>query len=220
MFRKVLTASVLGVFLTGTLLTASASAVTISNGVKCPTPNKTTKVQGYVYKCTKNPAWKNAKYTWVSMDCLNTNKIYLKANVAYKSLAAALPATLAALDAKIAAELVKAQEANAKADLLVAEVATWQAKLATFQAARDALAADGKSSPKRTEALVTYGRAILALSSAIRADNAAITSLRKVGSSVTVMQATRAATISSLKQAKAGVAQSLRMRTLICQKGL
>lgn len=220
MFRKVITASVLGIFLAGTLAATTASAATISNGAKCPTPNKTTKVSGYVYKCTKNPAVKNAKYTWVSKDCLNTNIIYLKTNAAYKSLASALPATLAALDAKIAAELVKAQEANAKADALVIEVATWTAKLTTFQAARDTLSKDGTTSPKKTEALVSYGRAILALGSAIRADNAAITSLRKVGSSVATMQATRAATISSLAQAKDGVAQSLSMRGLICQKGL
>ena len=220
MFRKIMSASILGFLLAGTLVTASASAAAIGNGSQCAKVNSTTKANGYLYKCTKNPAVKNAKVTWVSLDCLNTHAIYAKQNTAYLALVASLPATLAALDAKIAAEQVKAQEAVVKADDLDAQSAAWTTKLAEFTAARDKLAADGKSSPKRTEALASYAAAIRSINSAIRSNAAAGISLRKVGKSVTTMQTTRAATLSSIAQAKSGVAQSLSMRGLVCQKGL
>ena len=220
MFRKIVTASVLGLFLAGTIVSTPASAATISNGSKCTKVNSTIKVKGYIYKCTKNPAVKKAKVTWVSLDCLKTHAIYAKQNVAYLALVKSLPATLADLDARIAAELVKAQEASAKAVALDAQSATWTIKLAEFTAARDKLMADGTTSPKKTQALANYAAAIRSLNAAIRSNTAASISLRKVGNTVTTMQATRAATVTSIAQAKSGVAQSLRMRTLICQKGL
>lgn len=220
MFRKVITASVLGLLLAGTVVSTPASAATVGNGSKCAKVNSTTKANGYVYKCTKNPAVKKAKVTWVSLDCLNTHAIYAKQNAAYLALVKSLPATLAALDAKIAAEQVKVQEASAKADALDAQSATWTTKLAEFTAARDKLSADGTTSPKKTEALANYAAAIRSINSAIRSNAAASISLRKVGKSVTTMQTTRAATLSSIAQAKSGVAQSLSMRALVCQKGL
>jgi len=221
MFRKVITASFLGFLLAGSLVTASADAATISNGVACKTVNAKIKSGGYIYKCTKNPAVKNAtKLTWVSLDCLNTHNIYIKQRTAYQSLIKNLPATLAALDAKIAAEQLKVTEASAKADALDAQSVTWTAKLAEFTAARDKLAADGTTSAKKTEALANYAAAIRSINSAIRSNAAAAISLRKVGASVVTMQTTRASTLSSIAQAKAGVAQSLSMRGLVCQKGL
>ncbi|MDP1719943.1 MAG: hypothetical protein Q8L08_02950 [Candidatus Nanopelagicaceae bacterium] len=221
MFRKVITASVLGFLLAGSLVTASANAATISNGVACKTLNAKIKSGGYIYKCTKNPAVKNAKQlTWVSLDCLNTNRIYVKQNTAYQALVKNLPATLAALDAKIAAEQVKVTEANAKADALDAQSVIWTAKLVEFTAARDKLSADGTTSVKKTEALASYAAAIRSINSAIRSNTAAALSLRKVGASVATMQATRTSTLNSIAQAKAGVAQSLSMRGLVCQKGM
>ena len=220
MFRKVITASVLGLLLAGTVVSTPASAATISNGSKCTKVNSTTKVKGYVYKCTKNPAVKNAKITWVSLDCLSTHAIYAKQNTDYLALVKSLPATLADLDAKIAAEQLKAQAASARATALDAQSATWTIKLAEFTAARDKLSADGTTSPKKTQALASYAAAIRSLNAAIRSNAAASISLRKVGNTVTTMQATRAATVTSIAQAKSGVAESLKMRSLICQKGL
>lgn len=222
MFRKVISASMLGFLLAGSLVSVSASAATvkISNGVTCSKANSSTKANGYVYKCTKNPAVKNAKLTWVSQDCLNTDAIYAKQNTAYLALVKSLPATLAALDAKIAEEQQKVTDANTKADGLDAQSATWTTKLAEFTAARDKLSADGTTSTKKTEALSNYAAAIRSINSAIRSNAAAAISLRKVGKSVTTMQATRAATLNSISQAKSGVAQSLSMRALVCQKGL
>lgn len=221
MFRKVITASVLGLLLAGSLVSASANAAGASNGVACQKVNAKIKSGGYIYKCTKNPVVKNAKkLTWVSLDCLRTNTIYIKQNTAYLALVNGLPATLAALDAKIAAEQLKVTEASAKADALDAQSVTWTAKLTEFTAARDKLAADGTTSAKKTEALSNYAAAIRSINSAIRSNAAAAISLRKVGASVVTMQTTRASTVSSIEQAKSGVAQSLSMRGLVCQKGL
>lgn len=220
MFRKVITASVLGFLLAGSLVTASANAATISNGVACKTLNAKIKSGGYLYKCMKNPTVTNAKkLTWISFDCINTNNIYIKQRTAYRALIKNLPATLAALDAKIAAEQLKVTEAGVKADALDAQSVIWTAKLAEFTAARDKLAADGTTSVKKTQALASYAAAIRSINSAIRSNTAAALSLRKVGASVATMVTMRTSTLNSIAQAKAGVAESLSMRTLVCQKG-
>ncbi|HEY3292620.1 MAG TPA: hypothetical protein VGJ85_03205 [Candidatus Nanopelagicaceae bacterium] len=221
MFRKIITASVLGFVIAGSLVSlAPANAATkISNGVTCPKPNKTIKVSGTVYKCTKNPIVNKTKYTWVSSDCINSNTTYTKLNASYKSLVAGLPAALAALDAKIVAEQAKVTDSAAKADALDAQIVTWQAKVTEFTAAKAALLAKPNPSTYAT-AISTYTTAIRSLNSAIASNTAASAALRKIGKTVTTMQAQRAATVSSVTQAKAGVAQALSLRNLICQKGL
>ncbi len=221
MFRKIITASILGFVLAGSLVSIAPAnaAVKISNGVTCPKPNKTTKVSGTVYKCTKNPIVNKTKYTWVSTDCINSNTTYTKLNASYKTLVVGLPAALAALDEKIAAEQAKVVESAAKADALDAKIVTWQAKVVEFTAAKAALLAKPNPSTYVT-AISTYTTAIRSLNSAIASNTAASAALRKIGKTVATMQAQRAATVSSVTQAKAGVAQALSLRNLICQKGL
>ena len=226
MFRKVITSSVLAILVAGAFVSVAApanaktkTAAKISNGVLCPKPNRTIKASGTTYKCTKNPIVNKTKYTWVSTDCISSNSTYIKLNASYASLVKGLPAALAALDAKIIAQQTKVTDSAAKADTLDAQIVTWQAKLVTFTAAKAALVADTKNAAKNATAINTYSTAIHALTSAINSDTAASSALRKVGSSVTTMQAQRAATVSSIGQAKAGVSQALSMRNLICQKG-
>jgi flagellar capping protein FliD len=223
MFRKVLTASIIGFMLTSTLVATSASAATtISNGVLCPKAkiNKTTKFGGAVYKCTKNPIVNKTKYTWVSKDCLNTQASYVKENASYLVLAKAMPATLAALDVKIAAAKVDAVAALAKADALDALTQTWNGKLAQFIAAKNVYLADKANLAKNAKSIDAYTAAIRSLNSAIRSNTAASAGYRKVGKTVSLMQATRSSTVTSLAQTKTGVAQTLSMRNLICAKGL
>ena len=222
MFRKAVTASVLGFILAGTLVSAApANAATkISNGVLCLKANATTKVSGTTYKCTKNPIINKTKNTWVSTDCTNSNTTYTKLNASYVVLVNGLPASLAALDAQIAAAQQKVVDSNAKADALDAQIVTWQTKVTTFTAAKAALVADTKNASKYATAIATYTTAIRSLNSAINSNTAASTALRKIGKTVATMQAQRAATVSSVTQAKAGVAQALSLRNLICQKGL
>ena len=225
MFRKVMTASILGVFLAGALVSvAPAQAATkrvakISNGVLCKKANSTTKVSGTVYKCTKNPIVNKTRYTWVSIDCINTNKAYLKLNASYVALVKGMPATLKALDAQIAAAQQKVIDSATKADALDAQIVTWQAKVNDFTAAKAALLAKPNPSQYQT-AISTYTTAIRSLTSAIASDTAASAALRKMGKTVSTMQAQRAATVSSVTQAKAQVSQEVSLRNLICQKGL
>lgn len=219
MFRKVITASILGFVLAGSLVATANAATKISNGVACPTANKTTKVSGTVYKCTNNPIVNKTKLTWVSSDCINSGTTYTKLNASYLSLVKGMPATLADLDAKIVAEQTKVTDSAAKADALDAQVVTWQAKVVTFTAAKAALLANPNPS-KFTTAISTYTTAIRSLNSAIASNTAASAALRKIGKTVATMQAQRAATVSSVDQAKSGVAQALSLRNLICQKGL
>ncbi len=225
MFRKVITTSVLALMVAGAFVAVAPAeartkaAAKISNGVLCPKPNKTIKVSGTVYKCTKNPIVNKKKYTWVSMDCIKSNTTYTKLNAGYKSLAGGLPAALADLDAKIVAEQAKAADSAIKADALDAKNVIWRAKVTDFTAAKAALLAKPNPSTYAT-AISTYTTAIRSLNSAIASNTAASTSLRKIGSTITTMQAQRGATVSSVTQAKAGVAQALSLRNLICQKGL
>ena len=221
MFRKVITASVLGFVIAGTLFSvAPAQAATkISNGVTCPKANKTIKVSGTVYKCTKNPIVNKTKLTWVSRDCINSGSTYSTLKASYAALVVGLPATLADLDAKIVAEQTKVTDSIAKADALDAKIVIWNTKIAAFTKARDALAAATNPS-KYATAIATYTTAIRSLNSAINSNMAASTALRKIGKNVATMQAQRAATVASVDQAKAGVAQALSLRNLICQKGL
>lgn len=221
MFRKVITTSVLALMVAGAFVAvAPANATTkISNGVLCPKANKTIKVSGTVYKCTKNPIVNKTKYTWVSSDCINSNTTYTKLNANYKALVVGLPAALAALDAKIVAEQTKAAESATKADALDAQSVIWKAKVIDFTAAKAALLAKPNPSTYAT-AISTYTTAIRSLNSAIASNTAASSSLRKIGGTITTMQTQRGATVSSVTQAKAGVAQALSLRNLICQKGL
>ena len=221
MFKKAITASVLALMVTGAFVAIAPAnaAVKISNGVLCKPANKTVKVSGTVYKCTKNPIVNKTKYTWVSSDCINSNKTYTKLNAGYKSLVVGLPAALAALDAKILAEQAKAADSATKADALDAKSVIWRAKVVDFTAAKAVLLAKPNPSTYVT-AISTYTTAIRSLNSAIASNTAASSSLRKIGSTITTMQAQRGATVSSVTQAKAGVAQAMSLRNLICQKGL
>ncbi len=223
MFRKLMTASILGFVLAGSLIAiAPANAATkISNGVLCPKAkiNKTIKVSGTVYKCTKSPTVNKTKYTWVSSDCLKSNADYAKLSISYKSLVAGMPAILADLDAKISAQQARTAESLIKADALDAQTIVWQAKLVTFIAAKDALLA--KPNPSTyVKAIATYTTAIRSLNSAITANTSATTSMRKMTKVVDSMQAQRAVTVGTVTQVKGGVAQAASLRNLICQKGL
>lgn len=221
MFRKVITASVLGFVLAGSVISIAPAnaAVKISNGVLCKTPNKSINVSGTIYKCTKNPYVNKTKYTWVSRDCINSSTTYTKLNAGYKALVVGLPTALAALDAKIVAEQAKAADSATRADALDAQILVWRSKITDFTAKKAILLADPNPS-KYAVAISTYTTAIRSLNSAIASNTAASSSLRKVGSVITTMQAQRAVTLSSVSQAKAGVAQALSLRNLICQKGL
>lgn len=220
MFRKLLTASVIGFLLTSTLVGVSASAASVNNGVPCPKANKTVKIVGGTYKCTKNPTVKNAKMTWVSKDCLNANATYVKANTSLLMLEEQMPATLATLDEKIAVEELNATSKSADADALDVKIKTWNEKLVQFTKARDVLVADTVNAAKNKKSISIYNTAISNLQRAIRSATSSAASYRKVGNTVDNMTKTRENAVLQLEQAKDGVSQALSMRALVCQKGL
>jgi hypothetical protein len=75
MFRKVSVALLASlVVLTGVTAPAASAAKKISNGVACPKAKSVKTVNGYKYRCAKNPLVKNAKLTWLSFECLTATK--------------------------------------------------------------------------------------------------------------------------------------------------
>ncbi len=107
MFRKVVTASILGLFLAGTLVSvapanAATSKVVVKNGVLCTTANVKAKVGSNVYTCAKNPIVNSTKLTWVWSGCTEAQAAYLKSQTTYSALASSYAKN--STDTKAAAE--------------------------------------------------------------------------------------------------------------------
>jgi hypothetical protein len=92
MFRKVVTTSILGLLLAGTLVSVApaqaATKIVAKNGVLCTKSGLKTKVGTNVYTCQKNPIVNKTKLTWVWSGCIEAQAAYLKSQTAYASLAA------------------------------------------------------------------------------------------------------------------------------------
>ena len=78
MLRKVLTVSVMALFLGTSVVSAPAQAATIKSGQSCKPLNakKTVTYKGskYVYNCVKNPYYLKTKLTWTLQECLTAIK--------------------------------------------------------------------------------------------------------------------------------------------------
>ena len=236
MFRKSFALAIAGVVVGATMaaIPAQAATVVIANGVICPKVGAIKKANSDTYMCFLNTVVNKKKPTWTTIDCVKTDKQYRVSSEAYKKLALEMPTTLATLDTQIAAEIAKGVEAAAKADALQLQKVEWGAKVTEFTTqqtsvtlARDALVAKPSKTAQDTASIQKYNSALLSLTTAIRSLNSAIrgataaqASLRKVGKTAATMQTTKAQAIQNLAQAKSGVAQSLSMRAIICQKGL
>ena len=113
-------------------------------GAVCTKANATTKIGGDQYICTKNPLVKNAKLTWVWIECINTNKNYLASVTRVATLKAqaataqnkinALKAGLADDETQAKAYDAKAAEAQTKKDAALAKAAEQAAKVQQFGA--------------------------------------------------------------------------------------
>jgi len=108
MFRKVVTSSVLGLLLAGTLVSvapagaATAAKVVAKNGVLCAKAGTKTKVGTNVYTCGNNPILNKTKLTWVWSGCVEAQAAYLKSQTTYSALAASY--TKNSTDTKAAAD--------------------------------------------------------------------------------------------------------------------
>lgn len=236
MFRKSFALAIAGVVFGATMVAipAQAATVVIANGVICPKVGSMKKANGDTYMCFLNTVVNKKKPTWTTLDCVKTDKQYRVTSASYKKLALEMPSTLAALDIQIAAEIAKGVEAAAKADALQLQKVEWGAKVTEFTTqrtsvtlARDALVAKPSKTVQDTASIATYNKALASLTmaigslnSAIRGATAAQASLRMVGKTAATMQTTKTQAVKNLAQAKSGLTQSLRMRAIICQKGL
>ena len=78
MLRKVLTVSVMALFLGTSVVSAPAQAATVKSGQSCKKLNAKTTVSfkgdKYVYNCVKNPYYLKTKLTWTLQECLTAIK--------------------------------------------------------------------------------------------------------------------------------------------------
>ncbi len=85
MFRKIVTASTLGLFLATSVITP-ASAATIKTGTACKKAGQTVKVGSKTYVCGKNPVVTPTKNTYMLKTCRDTNAIYRTVKSTYDDM--------------------------------------------------------------------------------------------------------------------------------------
>jgi hypothetical protein len=85
MFRKIITASTLGLFLAASVVTP-ASAATIKTGSACKKAGQTVKVGSKTYVCGKNPVVTPTKNTYMLKTCRDTNAIYRTVKSTYDDM--------------------------------------------------------------------------------------------------------------------------------------
>jgi hypothetical protein len=206
MFRKVLVVVGTAALVAASITAVPASAATkVSNGVACSKSGATTKVSGSSYKCAKNPLVKNAKLTWLSIDCLNTTKTYTTALANLPKIKAATDATIAKLDADIVKQAIEVEKANK----LIPE---YQAKIATINTALTALKADTANLVKNKATIDKY-------SAAVRSYEAAIKAYGTVGKQSDRSEKAKAQALGQYENSKVDIETALGMAKLICQKG-
>ncbi len=78
MLRKVLTVSVMALFLGTSVVSTPAQAATVKSGQSCKKLKAKTTVNykgdKYVYNCVKNPYYLKTKLTWTLQECLTAIK--------------------------------------------------------------------------------------------------------------------------------------------------
>jgi len=206
MFRKVLVVVGTAALVAASITAVPASAATkVSNGVACSKSGATTKVSGSSYKCAKNPLVKNAKLTWLSVDCLNTTKTYTTALANLPKIKAATDATIAKLDEDIVKQAIEVEKANK----LIPE---YQAKIATINTALTALKADTANLVKNKATIDKY-------SAAVRSYEAAIKAYGTVGKQSDRSEKAKAQALGQYENSKVDIETALGMAKLICQKG-
>ena len=85
MFRKIITASTLGLFLATSVITP-ASAATVKTGTACKKAGQSIKVGSKTYVCGKNPIVTPTKNTYMLKACRDTNALYRTVKSAYDDM--------------------------------------------------------------------------------------------------------------------------------------
>ena len=207
MFRKVLVVLGAAALVAASTTAVPASAATkISNGVSCKKAGATTKVGLNTYKCAKNAFVKNAKLTWLSLDCVNTTSTYQKGNANLPKIKLATDSTIAKLDAEIVKQVAQVEKANK----LIPE---YQAKIDTITAQLVILRAD-------TVNLVKNKKTIDAYASAVRNYEIAIRGFTTVGKQNDRSKKARELALTQYTNSQADVKANLDLAKLVCTNGL
>jgi hypothetical protein len=85
MFRKIVIASTLGLFLATSVVTP-ASAATVKTGTACKKVGQTVKVGSKTYVCGKNPNVTPTKNTYMLKACRDTNALYRTVKSTYDDM--------------------------------------------------------------------------------------------------------------------------------------
>jgi hypothetical protein len=206
MFRKVIVALGSAALVAASITVVPANAVTkISNGVACNKAGATTKVKSSTYRCAKNPLVKNAKLTWLSIDCIKTANTYNKTLANLPKIKTATDATLAKLDEDIAKQTLQEE----KASQMIPE---YRAKMESITALVNVLKADTANLVKNKKIIDNY-------TSAVRNYDAAIKAYTTVGRQSDRSKTAREQALMQYENSKTDVKTSLGMAKLICTKG-
>ena len=206
MARKVSIIALGLLILASGLSIAPASAVVkVSNGVACVKAGATTKVSGASYVCAKNPIVKNAKLTWLSIDCINTTKTYSKAFASLPLIKSTMTATVAGLDKDLVA--LQAQQ-----DKSLTLIPGFTQKIADLTAKMNILKADTVLVVRYKSSIDTYAGAIKSYEAAIKAYGTIPRAIARTTLSKTQAQA-------QYTNAQTDVKGVLEMAKLICTKG-
>ena len=147
MLRKVSTLSIAGALIAGLLLSTPAYAA-VSNGSTCPVVNKTTKVNGFTYKCvtavktsvtidkTKTYIYvvasvktKNAKKYFLAADCIKESDAYTKSAKELATIEVSTKKALVDIDVQIASQETASKTATAQIEALTQENASLELKI-------------------------------------------------------------------------------------------
>jgi hypothetical protein len=201
MLRKVSITVLSAVVILGGLSVAPASAATkISNGTACSKLNSTTTVSGYKYKCAKNPLVKNAKLTWLSVECLTAATQYQAAIKAQTSLG-----DVAAQTAELDIEYQKATDALATTSAALEKA---RAQVTQFQATMNAATVPAVKQ-KWATAISKLANAVLILSA----------SKSKLSTQVKDLESKKALLVSAPDTIKANTVDAKASADLLCAKG-
>jgi hypothetical protein len=202
MFRKIASISVALIVAGGVMVAVPAQAATkISNGVSCTKSGATSKTSGGTYKCAKNPLVKNAKLTWLSIDCITAANDAVKAEKSAITTTADFKAQLPVIELGITTETANRAEIQKKLD---------DANL-RLTAADTLLKAAKTDADKK---LLTT-----AVSSWTSATRAYASKIRNIDLTIKKLQAAKLAATTRPAQLLANVADARESAKLICTKG-
>ena len=201
MFRKVSVAVLSSlVVLSGVNAPVADASTKISNGVACSKANSTRTVNGYKYRCAKNPLVRNAKLTWLSFECLTATTQWQAAIKAQRDLVNVADQT-AALDTEYIAATASLASTTAALEKARAQVTQFQAQMNAATNAAD--------KQKFATAVSKLANAVLVLSG----------SRTKLAAQVKDLESKKALLQSAPEQLKANATDARASASLLCAKG-